>query len=188
MIEYLSLFKSIHIIGAVAWFGGLFMLVRIFVYHIEALDRPSPDKDILTKEYTDIAKRVYHIICTPAMIITWIFGMLMIAAYIQAQGMTWLKINSWLHTKLLAVILLSAYQGSTKKMMKKLASGQKVMTSFNTRLYNEVPTILLLIIVLLAVYRHTLNALWAIIGVFIFAVCIFLLAKLYKSKRAKGKA
>ncbi len=187
MIEYLLLFKSIHIVGAVAWFGGLFMLVRIFVYHIEALDKPQPEKDILAKEYADIAKRVYTIICTPAMVITWIFGILMIVAYIDAQGMTWFKMNSWLHVKLLAVFILSGYQGSTKKMMKKLAAGERVLTSFKTRLFNEIPTILLLIIVLLAVYRNTLNALWAIIGVVIFALSIFLLAKLYKSKRNKGK-
>jgi len=150
MIEHLLLFKSIHIFGAVAWFGGLFMLVRIFVYHIEAFDKPQPDKDILSKEYANIAKRVYNIICTPAMLITWIFGMLIVIAYIQAQGMTWFKMNSWLHVKLLAVVMLSGYQGSTKKMMKKLAAGEAVMTSFKTRLFNEVPTILLLVIVFLA--------------------------------------
>jgi len=183
MIEYLQLFKSIHIFGAVAWFGGLFMLVRIFVYHIEAMEKPQPDRDILAKEYAAIEQRVYPIICTPAMLITWIFGMLMIAAYIDAQGMTWFKLNTWLHVKLLAVFLLSGYQGSTKKMMKRLAAGEKVMTSFKTRLYNEVPTIFLLIIVLLAVYRNTLNALYAIIGVVIFALSIFLLARLYKSRR-----
>lgn len=186
MLDYLQLFKSIHIFGAVAWFGGLFMLVRIFVYHIEAMSKPQPDKDILTREYADIAKRVYHIICTPAMLITWIFGMLMVTAYIQAQGMEWFKANTWLHIKLLAVFMLSGYQGSTKKMMKRLSQGEQVMTSFKTRLFNEIPTILLLIIVLLAVYRNTLNALWATISVIIFALSIYLLAKAYKKQRANS--
>lgn len=184
MIEYLQLFKSIHIFGAVAWFGGLFMLVRIFVYHIEAMSKPQPDKDVLTREYASIEQRVYHIICTPSMLITWIFGMLMVAAYIEAQGMAWFKANTWLHFKLLAVFMLSGYQGSTKKMMKRLAAGEHVMTSFKTRLFNEIPTIFLLIIILLAVYRNTLNALWASAGVVIFALSIFLLAKAYKKQRS----
>lgn len=150
------------------------------------MSKPQPDKDILTTEYASIAKRVYHIICTPAMLITWIFGMLMVAAYIQAQGMEWFKANTWLHIKLLAVFMLSGYQGSTKKMMKRLSQGEQVMTSFKTRLFNEIPTILLLIIVLLAVYRNTLNALWATIGVVVFALSIYLLAKAYKKQRANS--
>ncbi len=183
MIEYLLLFKSIHIIAAVGWFGGMFLLVRIFVYHVEAFDKPQPDQDILINQYKIIESRVYRIICTPGMVLTWIFGCLMIAAYIDAQGMAWFKANTWLHAKLLFVFLLSGYQGSCKTMMKKLAKGERVMTSFNTRLFNEVPTIFLLIIVLLAVYRNTLNSVYALIGIIAFTITLIVLAKWYKSKR-----
>lgn len=183
MAEYILLFKSIHIIAAVGWFGGLFMLVRIFVYHTEAFDKPQPDRDILIDQYKIIASRVYRIICTPGMLITWIFGCLIIAAYIDSQGMAWFKANSWLHAKLLFVFLLSGYQGSCKKMMKSLADGKRVMTSFKTRLFNEVPTVFLLIIVLLAVYRNFLNSIYALIGVLAFMILLFVLAKWYKSMR-----
>ena len=68
-------------------------------------------------------------------------------------------------------------------MMKKLAKGQRVMTSFKTRLFNEIPTIFLLIIVLLAVYRNTLNSIYALIGITVFTITLVVLAKWYKSKR-----
>jgi len=158
------------------------MLVRIFVYHVEAFDKPQPERDILTKEYAAIEKKVYRIICNPAMIITWIFGLLMIFDY----GWDWFKINTWLHIKLVAVFILSGYQGSTKKMMQRLEKGEVVMSSFKTRLFNEIPTIFLLIIVLLAVYRNRLNPLWATVGVLIFGIVIFLLAKAYKKQRQKN--
>jgi len=183
MAEYLLLFKSIHIVAAVGWFGGMFMLVRIFVYHTEAFDRSQPDQDILINQYKIIASRVYRIICIPGMVLTWVFGCLMIATYIESQGMAWFKANTWLHAKLLFVVLLSGYQGSCKTMMKRLSDGKKVMTSFKTRLYNEVPTVFLLIIVLLAVYRNFLNSLYALIGVLVFMITLFVLAKWYKSKR-----
>ena len=186
MIEYLLLFKSIHIVGAVAWFGGLFYLVRIFVYHIEALQFEDPKRGILTDQYKIMEQRVYYIICIPAMLITWIFGSIMIAAYLDVQGLEWLKANAWMHSKLLLVILLSGYQHYTKSLMKKLGSGETSLSSFNMRLLNEVPTIFLLAIVLLAVYRNTLNSIYAFIGIFIFGIILFLGARYYKSIRSKS--
>ena len=184
MIEYLFLFKSLHIVGAVAWFGGLFYLVRIFVYHVEAFDKSDPDKQILTDQYKLMESRVYRIICTPGMLITWVFGMLMIAAYIDAQGMSWLRSNSWMHSKLLFVIILSGYQGYCAKMMKTLSTGESTLNSFQTRLFNEVPTLLLLIIVLLAVYRNTLNSGLAFVGILIFGIVLVVFTKIYKSTRS----
>ena len=131
-------------------------------------------------------QRVYYIICIPAMLITWVFGSLMIAAYLDVQGMDWLKTNAWMHGKLLLVLLLSGYQHYTKSLMKKLKSDQPNYTSFNMRLLNEVPTIFLLAIVLLAVYRNTLNSIYAFIGIFIFGIVLFLGARFYKSIRSKS--
>lgn len=183
MIEYLLLFKSLHIIGAVGWFGGLFLLVRIFVYHVEAFDKEQPDKDILINQYKLMASRVYKIICVPGMLITWIFGCLMIAAYLDAQGTAWLKINAWLHVKLLFVFLLTGYLHSCKSIMRRLNNGERVMSSFKTRLYNEVPSIFLVVIVLLAVYRNTLDSGITFVGIILFAITLFLIAKWYKTKR-----
>ncbi len=183
MNDYILLFKSLHIVGAVAWFGGLFYLVRIFVYHVEAFDKVQPDRDILIKQYKLMESRVYRIICVPGLLITWIFGSLIIATYLDTNGTSWLRINGWMHSKLVVVILLSGYQHYCKSLMKQLSEGQKKMNSFQTRLFNEVPTILLVIIVLLAVYRNTLDSGIAFLGIFIFGIALVIFTKWYKSKR-----
>lgn len=186
MIEYLMLFKSLHIIGAVAWFGGLFYLVRIFVYHVEALDKSGREREVLTHQFGIMEDKAYRIICIPGMLVTWIFGSMMIAAYMDTQGMDWLKSNSWFHVKFLLVILLSGYQHYCKSYIKKLKQGIKPLNSFRMRLANEVPTLFLVAIVLLAVYRNTLNSMIAIVGMLIFGVVLFLFTKWYKSKRTKS--
>ena len=73
MIEYLPLFKALHIIGFVAWFGGLFYMVRIFVYHTEAYDKVQPDQDILSAQFHMMEKKVLNIICRPAMLVTRVY-------------------------------------------------------------------------------------------------------------------
>jgi len=120
MIEYLHLFKSLHIIGFVAWFGGLFYMVRIFVYHTEAYDKSQPDQNILSAQFHIMEKKVLNIICRPAMLVTWIFGVMMIIAY----GMDWFKANYWLHAKLMLVILLSGYTDYCGRLIKKLQVGK----------------------------------------------------------------
>ena len=184
LTQYLLLFKSLHIIGAVAWFAGLFYLVRIFVYHIEARDKPQPERDILINQFKIMESRVYRIICVPALLITWIFGTLIIVAYIDSQGMAWLRVNGWMHAKLSIVILLSGYQHYCKSLMKKLADDHYNLSSFQTRLLNEVPTILLVLIVLLAVYRNALNSWYAFVGILIFGMILYFFTKWYKSMRS----
>lgn len=183
LLEYLLLFKSLHIIGAVAWFAGLFYLVRIFVYHVEAMAKPQPERDILLQQFILMESRVYRIICVPALLITWIFGSLIIAAYLDAQGSSWLRLNGWMHVKITMVILLSGYQHYCKRLMKKLANNEYAHNSFQTRLLNEVPTIFLVLIVLLAVYRNTLNSWYAFVGIVIFGIVLYLGTKWYKSVR-----
>lgn len=176
----LFFFKAIHIVGFVSWFAGMFFLVRLFVYHVEAFDKPQPDRDILVKQFNQIEWRVYKIILTPAMIITWVCGLVML----HLHGMDWFKVNSWMHVKLLLLVLLSGYHGWTKRVIKKLEAGERPYTSFQFRLWNELPTLFLLSIVLLAVYRNTVNFLYTFSGVLVFAGLIFMLARAYKNRRA----
>ena len=98
-------FKSLHIIGFVTWFAGLFYLARIFVYHVEANDKPETERNILQAQYNIMAERLYKIITNPAIIITWLFGIGMLVlnpAYLQ---------GGWMHAKFLLVFLLSGYHG-----------------------------------------------------------------------------
>lgn len=178
------IFKIVHIIGFTAWFAGLFYLVRMFVYHTEAYDEAQPKQDILKAQFHLMETRVYKIICNPAMLITWIFGLLMI----YHNGMDWFKVNYWLHAKLVLVFLLSGYMGYCKTLIKQLKEGKTKFSSTQFRLFNEVPTLFLILIVSTAIFKNATNPL--ILGVSIVGVMIslILLTKLYKRIREKNKA
>lgn len=182
MVEYIPLFKSLHIIGFVAWFGGLFYMVRIFVYHTEAHDKAQPKKGILSNQFHIMERKVLNIICRPAMLVTWIFGVMMIVAY----GMDWFKTNYWLHTKLVMVLLLSGYTDYCSRLIKKLKVSKTSFSSFQFRLFNEVPTLFLIAIVLMAVYRNNLNYLYAFLGILISGLVMYAIAKIYKKKREQS--
>lgn len=171
--------KALHIVGFVSWFAGLFYLVRMFVYHEEAMARPEPEASILKKQFNLMQWRVYKIICNPAMMITFIggFGML----YVSPAH---LKMD-WMHIKLLLVFLLLAYHLYCKAVIRKLEKGERLYTSFQYRLLNEVPTLFLVSIVLLAVLKNSLNTLYAFLGVIAFGVLLFFAAKLYKRSRER---
>ncbi len=177
----LLLFKSLHIVGFVAWFAGLFYLVRIFVYHAEALAKPQPERDVLSRQFNLMEWRVYRIILGPAVVLTWACG----TAMLFIHGWEWLMVNWWMLVKLLLLVLLTGYHHSCKGIIRKMEQGEVPFTSFQFRLLNEVPTIFLVAIVLLAVYRNGLNALYAFGGMIAFGFLLFIAAKLYKQSREK---
>ena len=170
-------FKAFHIIGAVAWFAGLFYLLRILVYLRESIDKPKGEKDILMPQFTLMGQRVYKIICTPAMLITWGCGiaLLIINPAYLSQG--------WMHIKLTLLIILSGFQGFSKRWLRQLAAGAIPFNSFQFRLINEVPTLLLVAIVLLAVLRNGLNAMYLFLGILVFGALLYFIAKAYKRSR-----
>ncbi len=179
-MEYL-LIKSLHIISIVAWFAGLFYLVRLFVYHTEANDKDALEKEVLQKQYHIMQYRLYKIICNPAMMLTWIFGLVLI----HFNGWEWYKANIWLHFKIGLVILLTIYHVYCKKIIFKLKEGNLVMSSFKFRLFNEIPTLFLVAIVLLAVFKNLLNFGYTFAGILVLAILLFLIAKAYKKQRTK---
>jgi protoporphyrinogen IX oxidase len=168
------LFKSLHIIGFTAWFAGLFYLGRIFVYHKEALEQ---DKD--AEQYHLMEVRAYHIICYPALVITWVCGMYMLIS----NGWGWLEANPWMHIKLVLLALLTAYHINMRNTIAKLHTAHTHISSFNFRLLNEVPTLFLFSIVLLAVFRNGLNTLYAFLGILSLGMLLYLATKYYKSYR-----
>jgi len=174
--------KSIHIIGFVSWFAGLFYLVRMFVYHAEADQKPEHLRQVFKDEYIQLQKRAYKIICNPAMMLTWTFGILMLinSPHFLQQG--------WLHVKLVLLVLLTGYHTFCKKTIERLEKGEKYMVfnSFQYRLLNELPTLFLVAIVLLAVVKDLINFLYLFAGVIAFGVLLFLAARAYKRHR-EGK-
>ena len=175
----LLFFKSLHFVGFVAWFAGMFYLVRMFVYHVESMAKTEPERDILTSQFNLMERRVYQIICNPAMAITWICGLAMIYLY----GVEWLKVNWWMHVKLTLLVLLTAYHFYSKTIILRLEKGEMAFTSFQFRLMNEVPTLFLVAIVLLAVYKNAFNVWYTLVGMIGFGVLLFIFATLYKKRR-----
>jgi protoporphyrinogen IX oxidase len=164
----------LHIVGFVSWFAGLFYLVRLFVYHVEA--KKKEGAEILIAQFSIMEVKLYKIIMNPALIITWAAGIAMIAAY----GMEWLVANHWLHLKLLLLILLTLYHGYCGQLVK----GKKnlfAISSFQFRMLNEVPTVFLVMISSLAVYKNGINYVYLALGVSIFIA--LLVWGLYKSKK-----
>jgi putative membrane protein len=142
MNSYL-LFKSLHLIAVVSWMAGLLYLPRIFVYHVENKEK---------KEAIDIfevmEKRLFFYIMRPAMIFTWIFGLILI--YLNG-----IEIFSqlWMQIKLVLVILLSVYNGYLGKCLASLKNNSNSRSSKFFRIINEIPTVMLIFIVFLVIFK-----------------------------------
>lgn len=178
----LLIFKALHIIGFVAWFAGLFYLWRLYIYHVEALDKPQPDRDILSRQFTTMENRLFSVIVRPAMLITFVGGiaMLVINPVYLEQG--------WMQIKLLLVIILAGFSDSSKRYIKNLEQGIRPASSKRLRMINEFPTVLLVAIVLLAVLRNQLSLiglLATIIGLILLLGIFFYLYA--KSRQKKGR-
>ncbi len=146
-----SVFKSLHLIGAVSWMAGMFYLVRIMVYHAMAFARPEPERSTLTRQYSLMEWKAYNIILKPAVVITWTFGTVMLC--IQPA---WLQ-QGWMEVKLLFLVLLTGYTHYCKSHIRQLEAGTSRFTHIHYRAFNEVPTIFLVGIVFLAVFKDGIN-------------------------------
>jgi len=137
------LFKSLHLIAVVSWMAGLLYLPRIFVYHVENKEK---------KETTDIfilmEKRLYNYIMRPAMILTWIFGLILI--YLIGFDVF---SNLWMQIKLVLVLILSIYHEYLGKCLHSLKDRTNVRSSKFFRIINEIPTVILIIVVFLAIIK-----------------------------------
>lgn len=174
-------FKAFHLIGIVVWFAGLFYLVRLFVYHAEASQQPEPARTILQDQYQLMEKRLYNIITTPGMLLT----VAMAAGLIYTEPEV-LK-SGWLHIKLALVVLLIGYHHFCKRIMKRLAKGECNWSGQQFRALNEAPTVLLVAIVLLAVFKNNLPldlTTWLIVAL---VVAMAASIQLYARKRRKDK-
>ncbi len=176
-----SWFKAFHIVGIVVWFAGLFYLVRLFIYHLEANEEPEPARTILKNQYQIMEKRLYNIITNPGMFLTvaMAIGLLTTEPEVLKQG--------WLHVKLGFVVLLLGYHHYCKRLMKQLAKDECKWSSQQMRALNEAPTVMLVVIVLLAVFKNNLPTditAWVVVGLVIFMAATI---QLYARKRRLDK-
>ena len=170
--------KAVHIIGFVSWFAGLFYVVRLFIYHTEALEKPEPEREILHKQFTLMERKLWLIITTPAMIITVLFGSHMAAKLISGAG--WANVG-WLHAKIPMLVGLIGYHHICGRIRKQLARGEARWTSVRLRLWNELATLLLVAIVMVAVFRG-FDALWGTLGLVAFGMILGVAVKLVRRR------
>ena len=142
MNSYL-LFKSLHLIAVVSWMAGLLYLPRIFVYHVE-----NKDKREATDIFEVMEKRLFFYIMRPAMILTWIFGLILI--YLNG-----IEIFSqlWMQLKIAFVILLSVYNDYLGKCLLSLKNNSNTRSAKFFRIINEIPTVMLIFIVFLVIFK-----------------------------------
>jgi len=182
-MDWISFLKVLHIVGWVSWFAGFFYLGRMFVYHRESQDKAQPDRDILLAQYNLMMSRAYKIILNPAMMISWVGGIGMLVVYTQQMGSEWIRSNAWMHPKLLLLFLLIGYHIWVKRMIKKLAAGEQPYKSFTFRMLNELPTLFLVSIVSLAVYKNSLNYAYLLAFIVFFTGMLYRGAKAYQKRR-----
>lgn len=140
--EYYLWIKALHIIAFVSWMAGLLYLPRLFVYHAENTKIVEVSNVLKTMEY-----KLLRYITTPAMIFTWGIGILLLfrPGFDLTQG--------WIHVKIVAVLLMSAFHGMCAKWMKDFKNDSNKKTGKFYRIVNEIPTVLLITIVLLAIVK-----------------------------------
>ena len=142
MNSYL-LFKSLHLIAVISWMAGLLYLPRIFVYHVENLNDQNSSSIFKTME-----RKLFFYIMMPAMILSWIFGFILILILgIDVFFTLWVKL------KLLFVILLTIYHFYLSKLLKDFNLNRNTKSSKFFRILNEVPTILLILIVFIVIFK-----------------------------------
>ncbi|MEN9877038.1 MAG: hypothetical protein RLZZ158_77 [Cyanobacteriota bacterium] len=158
-------FKSFHIIGVVVWFAGLFYLVRLFIYHQEAAQQSEPLRAAFQAQYALMERRLANIITTPGMVVT-----LAAAAGLLWLNPAWLQ-QGWLHAKLGFVAALLAYHLVCYRLMGQLQRGECGWSGGQLRALNELPTLLLVIVVLLVVFKQqfpTGAATWLTVALVVF--------------------
>jgi len=167
--------KALHIIFVVTWFSGLFYIVRLFVYSAEANKKPEPERSILLKQFSIMQKRLWYGITWPSAILTLIFGTWI--------GLIYGSIPTWLLIKLFFVAGLFVYHIFLHFIFLQQQKENFRRTSQQLRIWNEVATIFLVSIVMLAVVKQLLSIVWAIGVLIIFTALLLLAIKLYKRFR-----
>ena len=137
------LFKSLHLIAVISWMAGLLYLPRIFVYHVENFQKKEA-----TEVFEIMEKRLYNYIMRPAMLLSWLLGIILVLI-IGIESFSFL----WLQIKFALVVLLTIYHEYLGKCIRLLKSGENEKSSKFYRIINEIPTVLLIFIVFIIIFK-----------------------------------
>ena len=174
--------KAAHIIFIVTWFAGMFYIVRLFIYNTEAHNKPEPDKSILQKQFGIMIRRLWLGITWPSAILTLILGL-----WVMLNG-NWDKIlledqGKWLLVKLVFVFFLYLYHFSLHSIYRQQAKGLFKYSSQQLRIWNEVATIFLIAIVMLATVKQSISFVWGIAALVGLVIILMSAIRIYKNIR-----
>jgi len=170
--------KALHIIFIVTWFAGMFYIPRLFIYNTEANDKPAEVKAALQEQFRIMMKRLWYGITWPSAILTLIFGPWMWYLYTGFNGLP-----DWLFVKLLFVLGLYAYQITLHQLLHQQVKGIFRYSSQQLRIWNEVATIFLVAIVMLATVKDSMSWAWGLIGLVALIVLLMSAIRIYKILR-----
>ena len=172
--------KALHIIFVVTWFAGLFYIVRLFIYNTEAQEKGEPERSILQKQFSVMIRRLWLGITWPSAILTLVFG-----------PWVWFQLGAlpdWLLVKLAFVLGLYVYHFTLHALYRQQLRGEFRYTSQQLRIWNEVATIFLVAIVMLATVKQSLSVVWGLVGLVAFIIVLMSAIKIYKAIRNKAKS
>jgi len=176
--------KALHIIFVVTWFAGIFYMPRLFIYNTEANNKPIEAQAILHEQFKIMMKRLWYGITIPSAILTLIFGPLIM--FLEGWNKVLLEdAGRWLLVKLIFVILLYIYFFSLHSIFKQQQKDIFKYTSQQLRIWNEVATIFLIAIVMLATVKQAISFVWGLIGLVLFIIVLMSAIRIYKMLRSK---
>ena len=177
MDAYYNYIKSLHLIFVITWFVGLFYIPRLFINHIEAMEKGSPDREILAEQLKLMARRLWYIISWPSAVLATIFALLLL--YIIPSWLT----QDWMLIKLFFVGLLFLYHFKTHRIFKAFQKDDIQYSSLFMRVWNEGATLLLFAIVFLVILKSSFHWIFGVLSLVGLAVLLMLGIKLYQKVR-----
>lgn len=171
--------KSLHLIFVITWFAGLFYIVRLFVYQIEAFAKPTPEKEIIGDQLKLMARRLWYIITWPSMILATAFAIWLVA--LRPFFLT----DAWMQVKLGFVVLLIIYHIKCHMIFRELQKDKVKYSSNFMRIFNEGATIILFAVVFLVILKNAINWIYGTVGIILFSILLMLAIRLYKRIREK---
>jgi putative membrane protein len=178
-MEIYNYIKALHLIFVVTWFAGLFYIVRLFVYHAEAKEKPEPEQSILIKQYQLMQYRLWYIITWPSAVLASIF-----AFWLLYLLPSWLS-QDWMIVKLGFVVLLYLYHYKCHLIFEQLQKNEVKNSSNFFRLWNEGATLILFAVVFLVILKNAVNWIFGVIGIIAFSLLLMIGFKFYKRIRER---
>jgi len=164
--------KALHIIFIVTWFSGMFYVVRLFIYNTEARERPGLEKKALQSQLTLMIRRLWVGITWPSAILTLVLGLWLLYLYGRLQNWIWIKIG--------LVAGLYLYHLSLHHIYRLQNQGIFRFSSMQLRIWNEVATVFLVVIVMIAVVKNSLNWIWVLTGILMLILILYSAIRIYK--------